>query len=216
MNMDDLTEMIFILDRSGSMSGLESDTIGGYNSILKAQKEVKGEAHVTTILFDEKYEVLHNGEDIGNVQPITGKEYFVRGSTALLDAIGKTIIDIGLRFSNTIRSERPSRVLVVITTDGYENASREFSYQKIKEMISYHEVKYSWEFMFIGANMDAVKEAGNLGIKLSRATNYVADSDGTKVMYETLNQSVTSFRNTGALDDNWNENINKNNQKKRN
>lgn len=212
----DLAEIIFILDRSGSMSGLESDTIGGYNSFLSAQKKVEGEAQVTTVLFDDKYELLHDGVDIKNVKPITEKEYFARGTTALLDAIGKTIINVGIRLTNIPENERPSKVIFVITTDGQENASREFTYKKIHEMITEQQDKYSWEFIFLGANIDAAKEAENLGIKSSRAANYVADARGTDVMYCTIAQNIASFRQTGELGENLSEDINKNaNRKKR-
>lgn len=210
-----LTEIIFILDRSGSMGGLEKDTIGGYNSFLEAQRDVEGEAQVTTVLFDDQYEILHQGINIKDSKPITKKEYFARGSTALLDAIGKTIIDVGLRLSNTSESERPSKVIMVITTDGEENASSEFSYPKIHEMISHQQDKYNWEFMFLGANIDAAKEAESLGIKASRTANYVADSAGTDVMYCALASSVASFRNTGEVEKNWNETINKNTSKRK-
>jgi uncharacterized protein YegL len=206
----DLAEIIFILDRSGSMSGLESDTIGGYNSFLGAQKKVEGEAQVTTVLFDDKYELLHDGVDIKNVKPISEKEYFARGSTALLDAIGKTIINVGIRLTSTPEDERPSKVIFVITTDGQENASHEFNYKKIHEMISEQQDKYSWEFIFLGANIDAAKEAESLGIRSSRAANYVADSIGTDVMYCTIAQNIASFRQTGELGENLSEDINKN------
>ena len=211
-----LIEIIFILDRSGSMSGLESDTIGGYNSFLETQRKVDGEAHVTTVLFDNKYEILHNGVDIRDVKPITQKEYYARGSTALLDAIGKTIMDVGQRFSNTDESERPAKVIFVITTDGQENSSIEFSYKKINEMITEQQERYSWEFIFLGANIDATQEAKNLGIKPSRASNYVADSHGTGVMYNTVANNVALFRNTGEIKENWSEDINKSNSKKKN
>jgi|GEM_PF-23342 len=210
----DLAEIIFLLDRSGSMSGLESDAIGGYNSFLATQKIVEGKAQVTTVLFDDKYDLLHDGVDIENVKAITEKEYFARGSTALLDAIGKTIINVGIRLSNTVESERPSKVIFVITTDGQENASREFSYKKIHEMISEQQDKYSWEFIFLGANIDAAKEAESLGIKASRASNYVADSLGTDIMYCTVAANVASFRQTGNLGGNLSEAINKNTNKK--
>ena len=192
----DLAEIIFILDRSGSMVGLESDTIDGYNSFLQTQRKVEGEAQITTVLFDDKYELLNDGVNIKNVKPITDKEYFARGSTALLDAIGKTIMNVGLRLSNTPESERPSKVIFVITTDGQENTSREFSYKKVNEMISEQQDKYSWEFMFVGANIDAEKEAKSLGIKASRANNYISDSEGTNVMYFTLAEKVAAFRKT--------------------
>ena len=211
----DLAEIIFILDRSGSMSGIESDTIEGYNSFLAAQRKVEGEAQVTTVLFDDKYELLHDGVNIKDVKPITEKEYFALGSTALLDAIGKTIINVGIRLNNTHESERPAKVIFVITTDGQENASREFSYKKIKEMISEQQYKYSWEFIFLGANNDAVKEAESLGIKASRASNYVADSHGTDIMYCTLAENVASYRKTGELGENLSEDITKNTNKKK-
>jgi len=204
----DLTEIIFILDRSGSMSDLESDTIGGYNSFLETQRSVDGEAQVTTVLFDDQYEVLHECVNIKDIQSITKKEYFARGMTALLDAIGKTIVDVGLRLSNISESMRPSKVILVIITDGEENASREFSYKEINKMISHQQERYSWEFIFLGANIDVEKEAKNLGIKNSYVANYVADSDGTGIMYQTLAENVASFRNRGEIEGNWNEAIN--------
>ena len=204
-----LTEIIFILDRSGSMSGLENDTIGGYNSFLDSQRKVEGEAKVTTVLFDDKYTVLYNGVDINNVYPLTENEYFARGTTALLDAIGRSIVDVGVRLKETVEDERPSKVIFVITTDGHENASQEFTYKKINEMISHQQSKYSWEFIFLGANIDAIKEAENLGIRASRATNYIADSHGTEVVYSSLVENVTSFRNTGKIKENWSESINR-------
>ena len=211
-----LTEIVFILDRSGSMSGIESDTIGGYNSFLETQRKVEGEAHVMTVLFDNRYEILHNGLDIKNVKPITNKEYYARSSTALLDAIGKTIMDVGQRLSDTVESERPSKVVFVITTDGYENSSIEFSYEKIKGMIVEQQEKYSWEFIFLGANIDAAKEAKNLGIRASRAANYAANAHGTGDMYNVMASSVASYRKTGEIKENWSDRINKDNSKKKN
>jgi uncharacterized protein YegL len=205
----DLTEIVFILDRSGSMSGLEGDTIGGYNSFLKTQREVEGEAKVTTVLFDDEYTKLHYRVDINSVKPITEKEYFARGTTALLDAMGKTIVDIGIKLRDTTEEERPSKVIFVTITDGHENASKEFTYKKIKEMISHQQSKYSWEFIFIGANIDAVKEAENLGIKASMAANYIADGEGTGVVYSSLAENVASFRSKGKVREGWSENINK-------
>jgi uncharacterized protein YegL len=204
-----LTEIVFILDRSGSMSGLESDTIGGYNSFLKTQREVEGEAKVTTVLFDDKYMKLHDRVDINNVNPITEKEYFARGMTALLDAIGKTIIDIGVNLRDTPEQEMPSKVIFVIITDGHENASKEFTYKKVKELISHQQSKYSWEFIFLGANIDAVKEAGNLGIRASRTANYMADAQGIGAVYSSLAENISSFRVEGQIEECWNENINK-------
>lgn len=212
----DLTEIVFILDRSGSMSGLESDTIGGYNSFLKTQREVEGEAKVTTVLFDDKYMKIHDRVDINNVNPITEKEYFARGTTALLDAMGKTIVDIGGKLRDTLEEERPSKVIFVIITDGDENASMEFSYKKVKEMISNQQSKYNWEFIFLGANIDAVKEAENLGIRASRAANYMADKQGTGVVYSSLAENVASFRAEGQIEEDWSKNINKDINKRKN
>ena len=205
----DLTEIVFILDRSGSMSGLESDTIGGYNSFLKAQREIEGEAKVTTVLFDDEYIKLHDRVDVNDVKPITEKEYFARGTTALLDAMGKTIVDIGVKLRDIPEEERPSKVIFVTITDGHENASKEFTYKKINEMISHQQSKYSWEFIFLGANIDAVKEAENLGIKASMAASYISDEQGTGIVYSSLAENVVSFRSKGKIRENWSENINK-------
>ena len=204
---ENLTEIVFILDRSGSMSGLEKDTIGGYNSFLAKQQEVDGEARVTTVLFDDEYEVLHDGVELSKVVPITHKEYFARGNTALLDAVGKTIYAVGVRLSNTAEEERPGKVIFVITTDGEENSSRSFTYEKVREMITHQEKKYGWEFLFLGANIDAHKEAGILGIKASRSSSYVADAQGTGMLYAALANSVASIRTTGELAEGWNSNL---------
>lgn len=205
----DLTEIIFVLDRSGSMNGLENDTIGGYNSFLKIQRETQGGAKVTTVLFDDEYIKLHDRVDINNVKPITEKEYFARGTTALLDAIGKTIADLGVTLRDTQEEERPSKIIFVIITDGNENASREFTYKKVNEMISRQQNKYNWEFIFLGANIDATAEAENLGIKASRFANYIADEKGTCIVYSELAENVASFRTKGKIKESWNENINK-------
>jgi uncharacterized protein YegL len=190
----DLTEIVFILDRSGSMGGLEKDTIGGYNSFLEKQKKIKGEANITTVLFDTEYEVLHDGVDLKKITPITGKEYYVRGSTALLDAIGRSITEIGSRLKNTSEEDKPSKVIFVITTDGYENSSHEYTYAKIKEMITHQQQKYSWEFIFFGANMDAVKEAAGIGIKAANAHNYEASPMGERIKYNMMNRAVSYCR----------------------
>ena len=191
---NDLTELVFILDRSGSMGGLESDTIGGYNSMLEKQKEVPGEAVVTTVLFDDKYELLHDRIVIKGIKPITGQDYYVRGGTALLDAIGRTIQKIGSAHQHTEESQRPGKTLMVITTDGMENASRKYSYEKLKAMIERQKEKYGWEFLFLGANIDAAKEAARFGIDADRAANYHADSEGTNVIYETVNEAICHVR----------------------
>jgi hypothetical protein len=187
-----LTEIIFLLDRSGSMSGLESDTIGGFNSFVRTQSKL-GETLLTTVLFDDKYEILHNGVDAGKVI-LTEKEYFTRGSTALLDAVGKTILDVGFRLSKTEENLRPGKVIFVITTDGLENSSREFTYEKIQQMISYQREMYHWDFIFMGANIDVVKESSKLGINKNQAFCYEASELGTEKMYGEVNELVSFMR----------------------
>lgn len=189
-----LTEMVFILDRSGSMRNLTTDTIGGFNSMIENQKNEAGEAFVTTILFDDEYEVLHDHINIKDINPITDKEYYARGMTALLDAMGKTINSIGGRLSETPEDERPDKVIFVITTDGLENASREFTKKAIKEMIQHQQDKYSWTFMFLGVNMDAVEEAESIGINRDFAKTYTADSIGTKALYDSMSKAVGCAR----------------------
>lgn len=189
-----LTEMVFILDRSGSMRRLTSDTIGGFNSMIENQKAKDGEAFVTTVLFDNKYEMLHKHVNIQEMQLMTAKEYYARGSTALLDAIGKTINSIGDRLNETPEEERPDKVIFVIVTDGHENASCEFSKEKVKAMIEHQQDKYSWTFMFLGANMDAVGEASGLGINPDFAKGYTASEDGTRSVYASVSKAMTWAR----------------------
>lgn len=188
-----LTEIIFLLDRSGSMAGLESDTIGGFNAFVKKQSELAGETIVTTVLFDDEYEVLWSGIDTRNAK-LTADEYFVRGTTALLDAVGKTILDVGYRLAKSSENRRPGKVLFVITTDGMENASQEFTYGKVKELIQHQQEKYSWEFLFLGANIDVANEAENLGITLGNSFSYEATEKGIEKMYERLSESITEKR----------------------
>ena len=205
-----LTELVFILDRSGSMGGLESDTIGGFNSMLAKQQAVPGECRITTILFDNEYETLHDRIDIKAVSAITNHEYFVRGNTALLDAIGKTINKIGSVQKNTAEDFRAEKVLFVITTDGMENASREFNYEKIKSMIEHQKSKYGWEFIFLGANIDAVEVAGRFGVAENRAQSFHNDSAGIALNYGVVCETVSAFRaaSPGAsLDDDWSAKI---------
>ncbi len=187
-----LLEIIFLLDRSGSMSGLENDTISGFNSFVKKQSEI-GETLITTVLFDNKYEILHNGVRAQDVN-LTKKEYFVGGTTSLLDAIGKTIIDVGTRLSNTDEEDRPGKVIFVITTDGYENSSKEFDYEKINEMITCQKEKYNWDFIFLGANLDISVESKRLGIENNKAFSYEASSSGTERMYDLADRAVFSIR----------------------
>ena len=194
-----LTELVFILDKSGSMSGLEKDTIGGFNSMLEQQRKVDGECVITTVLFDNRYELLHDRIDIRAVQPITGKEYFVGGSTALLDAIGKTIHKIGTVQKNTAEDYRAEKVMFVIITDGEENASRCYSSMQIRQMIQHQKERYGWEFIFLGANIDAVETAGRFGIDADRAVDYVPDGEGTELNFRIMSQTVATFRECGAV-----------------
>lgn len=193
-----LTELVFILDKSGSMAGLERDTIGGFNSMLDKQKQEVGECRITTVLFDNRYELLHDRIDIKAVSPITEKEYQVGGSTALLDAIGLTIHKLAGVRKNTAEEYRAGNVMFVIITDGEENSSREYSAEKVKTMIE-EEKKYGWEFVFLGANIDAVETAGRFGISADRAVDYVPDSDGTELNFQMMSEAVSAFRCTQAM-----------------
>jgi len=188
-----LTEIIFLLDRSGSMAGLESDTIGGFNAFIEKQMQLEGETIVTAALFDDRYEILWNGIDANKIK-LTGKEYYVRGCTALLDAVGKTILDVGCRLSKTSEDERPGKIIFVITTDGMENASCEFTYEKVKELIKHQQEKYKWEFIFLGANIDAAKEADSLGISKDNAYNFEASKTGVNNMYCRVSEAVSEKR----------------------
>jgi uncharacterized protein YegL len=194
MNQD-LTEIVFILDRSGSMNGLESDTIGGFNGFVEKQAEL-GLTCLTTVLFDDKYEILHNGVDARNVR-LTDQEYFTRGSTALLDAVGKTINDVGKRLKKTPEAQRPGKVIFIITTDGLENASKKFSYDDVKKMITHQTEKYSWEFIFMGANIDAVHEGSKLGIQAASSLNFMSTATGIVNMFGVLGGLSTSIRTGG-------------------
>ena len=204
-----LTELVFILDRSGSMNGLENDTIGGYNSLLEKQKKGSGEVVITTVLFDDQYELLHDRINLRGIKPITDKEYYVRGMTALLDAVGKTIRKIDNVQKHTAEYERAENVMFIITTDGMENASREFSYEEVKKMIEHKKKKYGWEFIFLGANIDAAATAEQFGISKERSVNYNADSEGTLLNYEILSETVSSLRESKTISKNWKERIEK-------
>ena len=198
-----LTEMVFILDRSGSMSGLERDTIGGYNSMLERQQKESGEARVTTVLFDDRYELLHDRIALHEVSPMTEKEYYVRGNTALLDAVGRTIAKVGADLDRTAEEERAEHVVVVITTDGMENSSQEFSEQKVRGMIEHQKEKYGWEFIFLGANIDAIATAERYGIGKERAANYNADGVGTMLNYAVLSNVMSCVRDNRPIKDDW-------------
>lgn len=204
-----LTELVFILDRSGSMQGLEKDTIGGFNSMLQKQAKVPGDAFVSTILFDDRAEVLHDRVKIQQVRPMTEKEYYVRGCTALLDAIGGAIHHIGNIHKYSRSEDVPEHTLFVITTDGMENASRRYSAQKVKNMIQRQKEKYGWEFLFLGANIDAVETAGHLGIAPDRAVNYHCDSVGTRLNYQVVGEAVSAVRCSAPIDAHWKDAIDK-------
>lgn len=211
---NDLTELVFILDKSGSMAGLESDTIGGFNAMLAKQKLEPREANVTTVLFDDGYELLHDRLNIKGVAPISSAEYFVGGCTALLDAIGKTIHKIGNVQKYSGEDQRAGRVLFVITTDGLENASRHYSAEKVKQMVERQKNQYGWEFIFLGANIDAVETAERFGIDRDRAANYHADSIGTSLNFEVVACAVSELRAGKALDKSWKRSIDEDYQKR--
>ena len=203
-----LTELVFILDRSGSMAGLERDTIGGFNAMIEKQKREQGEAIVSTVIFDNVSEVIHDRVPLERIKPLTERDYYVRGCTALLDAVGCAIHHIGNVHKYAREEDRPEKTLFVITTDGMENASRKYSYGRLKEMIERQKEKYGWEFLFLGANIDAAKEAARFGITADRAANYHADSVGTGVIYESVSEAITQVRACAApLSANWKEQI---------
>lgn len=209
-----LTELVFILDRSGSMQGLEGDTIGGFNAMIKKQQKEPGEAFVSTVLFDDQTEVLHDRVKVSDVQPMTEKEYYVRGCTALLDAIGGAIHHIGNIHKYARPEDVPEHTLFVITTDGMENASRRYSAQRVKEMIRRQKEKYGWEFLFLGANIDAAKEAARFGIGADRAVNYKCDEAGTALNYEVISEAVCSVRAARPLGADWKRRIDEDVQKR--
>ena len=188
-----LTELVFILDRSGSMAGLEKDTIGGFNAMIEKQKKDPGAALVSTVLFDHTSEVIHDRVSLRKMEPMTDRQYYVRGSTALLDALGSAINHIKLVHKYARAEDRPEKTLFVITTDGMENASRNFDYPAVKKLIEEQKEK-GWEFLFLGANIDAAREAARFGINADHAANYHADTRGTAVIYETLGDAVRHVR----------------------
>ena len=198
-----LTELVFILDRSGSMAGLEGDTIGGFNAMIEKQKSEPGEALVSTVLFDHESEVIHDRVNIQTIEPMTRQQYYVRGCTALLDAVGGAIHHIGNVHKYAREEDRPEKTLFVITTDGMENASRKYTYDQLKAMIRRQQEKFGWEFIFLGANIDAAKEAARFGISEDRAANYHADSKGTAVVYEAVSEAVCSVRASKPMSADW-------------
>ena len=209
-----LTEIVFILDRSGSMSGLESDTIGGFNAMIEKQKKAPGEALVSTILFDNVSEVIHDRVNIRDIKPMTDSEYCVRGCTALLDAIGDAIHHIGNIHKYARREDVPEKTMFIITTDGYENASRRYDYERVRRMIERQKERYGWEFLFLGANIDAAKEAARFGIGADRAVNYKCDEAGTALNYEVISEAVCSVRAARPLSADWKRRIDEDVQKR--
>ena len=189
-----LTELVFILDRSGSMRGLEADTIGGFNALLEKQKKEAGEALVSVVLFDDRFEVLYDRMDIRKVEPMNDRQYYVRGCTALLDALGGAIHHIGNIHKYARHDDVPEKTLFIITTDGMENASRQYSYEQVRMMVERQKEKYHWEFLFLGANMDAIKVARRFGIQANRAVNYECDSEGTALNFEVMSRAVSCAR----------------------
>ena len=202
-----LTELVFILDRSGSMAGLEADTIGGFNAMLQKQRGEPGEAVISTVLFDNETEVIHDRIPLDRVPRLTEKEYYVRGCTALLDAVGGAIHHIGNVHKYAREEDRPEKTLFVITTDGMENASRRYTYDKVKSMIERQREKYGWEFLFLGANIDAAREAARFGIRADCAADYHADSIGTEAVYESVCEAVCQVRRAAPLKASWKQKI---------
>lgn len=203
----DLTELVFILDKSGSMGGMEADTIGGYNSLLSKQKAVTGDAVITTVLFDQSIHLLHDRINLQAVSTLGDHDYQVGGSTALLDAVGLTIDKIGNAIKHTNDAYRPEKVMVVIITDGEENASRLYSAERVKSMISRQMNKYGWEFIFLGANIDAVKTAGNYGIDPSRAQDYHNDKTGINTNFSVVSDAIAYVRAEKTMDEHWKDQI---------
>lgn len=202
-----LTEIVFILDRSGSMAGLEADTVGGFNSMIEKQKKAAGEAVISTVLFDDVSEVIHNRADIRSIKPMTDKDYSAGGSTALLDALGGAIHHIGNVHRYIGEDNIPEHTIFVITTDGHENASRRYDSDKVKRMIERQKERYGWEFLFLGANIDAVETAKKFGIDKNRAVNFRSDGVGTRLNYEVVEEAIRSVRCNATLSNDWKKRI---------
>lgn len=205
--MNNITELVFILDRSGSMHGLVSDTIGGFNSLIEKQKQEDGDAYVTTILFDTRIDRIHDRMNIRDVPPMTTKEYTPGGCTALLDAVGSAIRHIADIHRYARPEDVPGKTVFVITTDGLENASRQYSLEKVRAMIEHEREKYGWEFLFLGANIDAIKTAGHLGIQADRATNFMPDGVGVELSFRSMARAVSAARCDAPLSAKWKDDV---------
>ncbi len=201
------TELIFILDRSGSMEGLEADTIGGFNAMISKQKQLPGTCHVTTVLFDHRYELLHQRQDLKTLLPLTAKDYFVRGTTALLDAMGRTIHSAGRLQKHLPEMQRAGQVMVVIITDGLENASTRYSRDRVQTMVRHQQERFGWTFLFLGANMDAIAAAAQVGIDYSRAVRYQPDEAGTRLSYQAVGDAIGHVRLQKPLRADWKHSI---------
>lgn len=213
---NNVTELVFILDRSGSMAGLESDTIGGFNAMIEKQKKQDGECYVSTVLFDDESEVIHDRARLSQIKPMTDGDYTVRGCTALIDALGGAIRHIGNIHKYARREDVPEKTMFIITTDGMENASRKYTSDKVKAMIERQKEKYGWEFVFIGANIDAVETASRYGINADRAVNYNADKKGTDVVYSSVSKMLCRFRMDEPMSADWSDEIDEDYRKRRN
>lgn len=211
---NNITEMVFILDRSGSMSGLEKDTIGGFNSLIEKQKKQSGKCYVSTVLFDHEIQVVHDRVELADIKPMTEDDYFVRGCTALIDAIGGSIHHIKNIHKYARKEDVPEHTMFVIITDGYENASKKYSSNKVKKMIEHEKEKYGWEFLFIGANIDAVETAKQYGISEDRAVDYNADARGTSVVYDTVAQACCNVRASAPIQSDWSTQIKLDNERR--
>ena len=214
VNKNGITELVFTLDRSGSMRGLEKDTIGGFNSMIEKQKKQEGECYVSTVLFDNESEVVHDRVKLSEIEPMTEDDYYVRGCTALIDAVGGAIHHIGNIHKYARPEDVPEHTMLIITTDGMENASHRYTSDRVKHMIERQKKKFGWEFLFIGANIDAVETASRYGISSDRAVNYNADSKGTEILYNTVSASICQMRMDAPINADWSDEINKDYEKR--
>ena len=214
VNKNGITELVFILDRSGSMRGLEKDTIGGFNSMIEKQKKQAGECYVSTVLFDNESEVVHDRVKLSEIEPMTEDDYYVRGCTALIDAVGGAIHHIGNIHKYARPEDVPEHTMLIITTDGMENASHRYTSDRVKHMVERQKEKFGWEFLFIGANIDAVETASRYGISSDRAVNYNADAKGTEIIYKTVSKSIRQMRMDAPINADWSDEINKDYEKR--